>query len=68
LEGYTLREVTNLADVIKDAEAVIVIVQKGEEVTLTFSENIGELEVLDILASVTSNFYNVASEGDKNLH
>lgn len=68
MEGYTLKEETNLADVINGADSVIVITEKDGNVVLTFSQNISELEVLDILSLVTSEFYLVASENEGKLH
>lgn len=63
-----MREETNLADVINGADSVIVITEKEGNVVLTFSQNISELEVLDILALVTSEFYLVASDNEGKLH
>lgn len=63
-----MKEETNLADVINGADSVIVITEKEGNVVLTFSQNISELEVLDILSLVTSEFYLIASENDGKLH
>lgn len=68
MEGYTLKEETNLADVINGADSVIVITEKDGNVVLTFSQNISELEVLDILSLVTSEFYLVASDNEGTIH
>lgn len=71
MEGYTLneRELDNLETVLKDADAVIVITEKAGAVHLSFSQSLAELEVLDILALVTSKFYQIAEEdGNTNLH
>ena len=71
MEGYTLneRELEKLETVLKDADAVIVITEKAGEVHLSFSQSLPELEVLDILALVTSKFYQIAEEdGNTNLH
>lgn len=62
-----MKEETNLADVINGADSVIVITEKEGNVVLTFSQNISELEVLDILSLVTSEFYLIASENDGKL-
>jgi len=66
LEGYTLnnRELENLEAVLKDADNIIVITETRGEVHLSFSQKLSEMEVLDILATVTSKFYEIADEGD----
>lgn len=63
-----MKEKTTLAKIVKEADAVVVIAQKGEDVSLTFSPNLTELEVLDMLSLVTSEFYLVASEDDGKIH
>ena len=71
MEGYTLnaRELDNLDAVLKDADNIIVITEKAGEVHLSFSQTLSELEVLDLLATVTSKFYEIAEEdGNTNLH
>jgi hypothetical protein len=71
LEGYTLnkRELESLATVLKDADNVIVITETEGDVHLSFSQSLTEMEVLDILATVTSKFYEIADEGDTpNFH
>jgi Ni2+-binding GTPase involved in maturation of urease and hydrogenase len=68
LEGYALKPIENLGELVKDANAVILITEKDGNITLTFSQNIGELEVLDILSLVTSEFYLVASDNEGKLH
>ena len=69
MEGYTLIEETNLEAVLKDAEALIIITEKNGEVHLNFNQELTEMEVLDILATVTSKFYEIADEGDTpNFH
>ena len=63
------RELDNLETVLKDADAVIVITEKAGEIHLSFSQSLPELEVLDILAIVTSKFYEIAEEdGNTKLH
>jgi len=66
LEGYTLnkRELENLEAVLNDADNIIVITETRGEVHLSFSQKLSEMEVLDILATVTSKFYEIADEGD----
>jgi Ni2+-binding GTPase involved in maturation of urease and hydrogenase len=68
LEGYALKPIENLGELVEDANAVILITEKDGNITLTFSQNIGELEVLDILSLVTSEFYLVASDNEGKLH
>jgi len=71
LEGNTLtkRELDKLEAVLKDAENVILITEKDGDVHLSFSQRLTEMEVLDILALVTSKFYEIADEGDTpNFH
>lgn len=71
MEGYTLnaREIDSLETVLKDADAVVVITEKAGAIHLSFSQSLGELEVLDLLATVTSKFYEIAEEdGNTNLH
>lgn len=71
MEGYTLneRELDNLETVLKDADNIIVITEKAGSIHLSFSQSLGELEVLDLLAAVTSKFYEIAEEdGNTNLH
>ena len=57
-----------LEKLIEDAESLLVITDKGKHVTLSYSENLSEMEVLDILALVTSTYYNIADEGNSNIH
>ena len=71
MEGYTLneREIDNLETVLKDADSVIVITEKAGAIHLSFSQSLSELEALDLLAVVTSKFYEIAEEdGNTNLH
>lgn len=57
---------TNLADALDGAESIILITEKDGEVHLTFNQELSQMEVLDMLALVTSSFYEVADEGDNN--
>jgi hypothetical protein len=69
LEGHTLKEVTSLKKIVDDADSLIVISQKDETVALTYSQNLNELEVLDMLTLITSTMYHLASEvGDDTVH
>lgn len=61
------RELEVLNTVIKDAENVILITEKDGEVHLSFSQNLSEMETLDILTMVTSRFYEIADEGDSQI-
>ena len=58
------RELDKLEAVLKGAENVILITEKDGDVHLSFSQRLTEMEVLDILALVTSKFYEIADEGD----
>jgi hypothetical protein len=70
LEGYTLneRELEKLEAVLKDADNIIVITEKAGSIHLSFSQTLSELEALDLLAVVTSKFYEIAEEDGTNLH
>ena len=50
------RELDKLETILKDADNVIAIIEKDGEVHLSFSQQLSEMEVLDILALVTSKF------------
>ena len=63
------REIDSMEAVLKDADNIIVITETRGEVHLSFSQKLSEMEVLDILATVTSKFYEIADEGDTpNFH
>jgi len=68
LEGNTLnkRELDKLETVLKGADSIIVITEKDSEIHLSFSQRLSEMEVLDILATVTSKFYEIAEEDGSN--
>jgi len=68
LEGYALKDEVDLDTVLKDAEALIIITEKEGAVSLTFSQNMDEMEVLDLLAFITSEFYQIADEGKVTKH
>ena len=61
-------EETNLDTVMKDIDNVIIITEKDGVVRLSFNQELDEMEVLDILALVTSEFYNIADEGNVTKH
>jgi hypothetical protein len=52
---------------IEEADSVLVITETGNDVHLHYSSNLDEMEVLDLLALTTSEFYNVADEGKTKL-
>ena len=68
MEGYALRADTNLDTVLNEAESLIIITEKEGTVHLSFSQNMDEMAVLDILTLVTSEFYEIADEGDTTKH
>ena len=68
MEGYALRADINLDTVLNEAESLIIITEKEGTVHLSFSQNMDEMAVLDILTLVTSEFYEIADEGDKTKH
>jgi hypothetical protein len=68
LEGYALKEEVDLDTVVKDADSLIIITEKEGAVSLTFSQNMDEMEVLDLLAFITSEFYQIADEGRVQKH
>ena len=68
MEGYTLIEEINLDTVLDGADSIIIITEKEGVVRLTFNQELDEMEVLDILALVTSEFYNIADEGKVTKH
>tara|TARA_R110000764_G_scaffold230063_1_gene321157 strand:- start:314 stop:505 length:192 start_codon:yes stop_codon:yes gene_type:complete len=58
-----LIENTDLETVLDGADSIIIITEKEGVVRLTFNQELDEMEVLDILALVTSEFYEIAEEG-----
>jgi len=68
MEGYSLIDLTDMATVLEGAESVIVITENEGEVILNYSHDLNQMEVLDLLALVTSQFYEIADEGDTPLH
>lgn len=61
------RELEALESVIKEADNIILITEKDGEVHLSFSQNLSEMETLDILTMVTARFYEIADEGDSQI-
>lgn len=62
------RERARLDEVLEDADSVIVITESDGSVHLSFSQHLTEMETLDILALVTSKFYEIANEDSGNFH
>ena len=63
------RELKELATVVDGADCTIIITEKDGEVSLGFSQHLSEMEVLDLLAVVTSTFYDIAEEdGSNSVH
>ena len=52
----------DLGELLDKAESLIVISMEDGEMYLSFSDNLSEMEVLDILAITTNSFYEVAEE------
>jgi hypothetical protein len=65
MERNTLMKMSdkNLSEILEAAESMIVISMESDEMYLSFSDNLSEMEVLDILAITTNSFYEVAEEG-----
>jgi predicted GTPase len=51
-------------EMMDEADSIIVIVERGERLEMAFTQNLTEMEVLDILAFTTTQFYEVA-EGEE---
>lgn len=62
------RELDKLETVLKEADHIILITEKDGDINLSFSQHLDEMQVLDILALVTSKFYGIAEEGDSKFH
>jgi hypothetical protein len=64
MERNTLMKMSdkNLSEILEAAESMIVISMESDEMYLSFSDNLSEMEVLDILAITTNSFYEVAEE------
>jgi hypothetical protein len=63
-----LTEEIDLETVLEGANGIIIITEKEGVVRLTFNQELDEMEVLDILALVTSEFYEIAKEGKPTEH
>jgi predicted GTPase len=64
LEGNTLNTGLDFDEMMDEADSIIVIVERGERLEMAFTQNLTEMEVLDILAFTTAQFYEVA-EGEE---
>jgi hypothetical protein len=64
MERNTLMKMSDkdLSQILESAESMIVISMENDEMYLSFSDNLSEMEVLDILAITTNSFYEVAEE------
>jgi len=63
------RELKELATVVDGADCAIIITEKDGVVSLGFSQHLNDMEVLDLLAVVTSKFYDIAEEdGSNSVH
>jgi|TARA_R110000751_G_scaffold204153_2_gene308647 hypothetical protein len=64
MERNTLMKMSdkNLSEILEAAESMIVISMENDEMYLSFSDNLSEMEVLDILSITTNSFYEVAEE------
>ena len=64
MERNTLMKTSDkdLGELLDKAESLIVISMEDGEMYLSFSDNLSEMEVLDILAITTNSFYEVAEE------
>ena len=63
-----MKDEVDLDTVLKDVDSLIVITEKEGAVSLTFSQNMDEMQVLDLLAFITSEFYQIADEGRVTKH
>ena len=61
------RELKELTTVVDGADCAIIITEKDGEVSLGFSQHLNDMEVLDLLAVVTSTFYDIAEEDGSDL-
>jgi hypothetical protein len=61
MEGHTL---STLEQMMKNADSFVVIVEEGQSLKLGFSHHLTQMEVLDMLAFVTSIVYETASEDE----
>ena len=62
------RELIALTSIADEADSAVLITEQNGDVHLSYSKNLSEMEVLDLLALVTSKFYEIADEGDSQIH
>ena len=64
MEGNTLKRANDkeFLEILEKAESMVVISMEDGEMYLSFSDNLSEMEVLDILSITTNSFYEVAEE------
>jgi hypothetical protein len=64
MEGNTLKRANDkeFLEILENAESMVVISMEAGEMYLSFSDNLSEMEVLDILSITTNSFYEVAEE------
>ena len=64
MEGNTLKRANDkeFIEILEKAESMVVISMEAGEMYLSFSDNLSEMEVLDILSITTNSFYEVAEE------
>ncbi len=64
MEGNTLKRANDkeFLQILENAESMVVISMEAGEMYLSFSDNLSEMEVLDILSITTNSFYEVAEE------
>ena len=57
----------SLDEIIEDADAIILITETDGQIHLSFSQNLSQMETLDLLSLVTSKFYEIAEEDSGNF-
>ena len=62
------RELIALTSIADEADSAVLITEQNGDVHLSYSKNLSEMEVLDLLSLVTSKFYEIADEGDSQIH
>lgn len=62
------RELIALTSIADEADSAVLITEQNGAVHLSYSKDLSEMEVLDLLSLVTSKFYEIADEGDSQIH
>ena len=62
------RELIALTSIADEADSAVLITEQNGDVHLSYSKDLSEMEVLDLLALVTSKFYEIADEGDSQIN